>query len=308
MSSVMSDGLPSVSTITDTSTFNAIFDNALKEYEHKTGTNLTTHPLADKLLTCDSPDAVLNVLQEHVRAYEESRSGDRRLTKLLDPTIHILYLFSAALGEGVGLAFGPAKVIFAGFSVLLATAKASKAGHNALVDLFERVGSFLKRLKIYSGIPLTAEINEVFGKIIVEILSILALSTKEMERGRTRRFLHRLFGGTDIEDALRRLDKLTQEEARMVMAQVLKFTHDLMSATNEQNRDQSREKYRGWLSPPNPSVNHNVACNAHQGGTTTWLFPNDSFKEWQKSGSLLWIHGKPGSGKSIVCSTVIEDI
>ncbi|KAH9062463.1 ankyrin repeat-containing domain protein [Lactarius vividus] len=129
-----------------------------------------------------------------------------------------------------------------------------------------------------------------------------------MERGRTRRFLHRLLGGTDIEDALRRLDKLTQEEARMIMAQVLKFTHELMSATNEQNRDQSREKHRGWISPPNPSVNHNVACKAHQGGTTTWLLQNDTFKKWQKSGSLLWIHGKPGSGKSIVCSSIIEDI
>ncbi|KAH9027727.1 hypothetical protein EDB85DRAFT_2291469 [Lactarius pseudohatsudake] len=307
MSTVSGDPL-AISTTTDTSTFKAIFDNALKDYENKTGTNLTTHPLADKLQTCDSPDAVLNVLQEHVRAYEESRNGDQRLTKLLDPTIHILYLFSAALGEGVGLAFGPAKVIFAGFSVLLATAKASKAGHNALVDLFERVGSFLERLKIYSGIPLTTEINEVFGKIIVEVLYILSLSTKEMERGRTRRFLHRLLGGTDIEDALRRLDKLTQDEVRMIMAQVLKFTHDLMSATNEQNRDQSREKHRGWLSPPNPSVNHNAACESHQGGTTAWLLPNDSFKEWQKSGSLLWVHGKPGSGKSIVCSTIIEDV
>ncbi|KAI9446073.1 ankyrin repeat-containing domain protein [Lactarius indigo] len=306
----MSGGQPaiSISTTTDTSTFRAIFDNALKEYEKKTGTNLTTHPLSDKLQTCDSPDAVLNVLQEHVRAYEESRNGDQRLTRLLDPTIHVLYLFSAALGEGVGLAFGPAKVIFAGFSVLLATAKASKAGHNALVDLFEHVGSFLKRLKIYSGIPVTAEINEVFGKIMAEVLFILALSTKEMERGRTRRFLRRLLGGADIEDALRRLDKLTQDEARMIMAQVLKFTHELMSATNEQNRDQSREKHRGWLSPPNPSVNHNVACNARQGGTTAWLLPNNSFKEWQKCGSLLWIQGKPGSGKSIVCSTIIEDI
>ena len=46
------------------------------------------------------------------------------------------------------------------------------------------------------------------------------------------RFLNRLFGGTDIEDALRRLDKLTQEESRMIMAQVLKFTHDLMSGMN----------------------------------------------------------------------------
>ena len=46
------------------------------------------------------------------------------------------------------------------------------------------------------------------------------------------RFLNKLFGGTDIEDALRRLDKLTQEESRMITAQVLKFTHDLMNGTN----------------------------------------------------------------------------
>ena len=32
-------------------------------------------------------------------------------------------------------------------------------------------------------------------------------------------------GKTDIEDALSRLDKLTQEEARMAIAQLLKITH-----------------------------------------------------------------------------------
>ncbi|KAH8995387.1 hypothetical protein EDB92DRAFT_200618 [Lactarius akahatsu] len=244
------------SVVMSTSTFKAIFDNTLEEYKKKTGTNLTTHPLANKLQTCDSPDAVLNVLQEHVQAYEKSRNGDQRLTKLLDPMIHILYLFSAALGEGVGLASSnrpslprsgglimlnlqrstPAKAIFAGFSVLLATAKASKAKHNALVDLFELVGYFLKRLNIYSGIPLTTETNELFGRIMVEILSILALSTKELKRGRTGRFLNRLFGRTDIEDALHRLDKLTQEESRMIMAQILKAIH-LM---NEKNRSSFR--------------------------------------------------------------------
>ncbi|KAH9071138.1 hypothetical protein EDB83DRAFT_2313850 [Lactarius deliciosus] len=160
------------SVVMNTSTFKAIFDNALEEYKRKTGTNLTTHPLANNLQTCDSPDAVLNVLQEHIQAYEESRNGDQRLTKLLDPMIHILYLFSATLGEGSLIHISQ-------------TAKASKGSHNALIYFFELVGSFLKRLKIYSGIPLTTEINELFGKIMVEILSILALWTKEMKRGRT---------------------------------------------------------------------------------------------------------------------------
>ena len=38
-------------------------------------------------------------------------------------------------------------------------------------------------------------------------------------------FLKKLVGRTDIEDALKRLDKLTQEEARMATAQALKITH-----------------------------------------------------------------------------------
>jgi archaellum component FlaC len=37
--------------------------------------------------------------------------------------------------------------------------------------------------------------------------------------------MNRLIGKTDIEDALKRLDNLTQEEARMAVAQNLKATH-----------------------------------------------------------------------------------
>jgi len=42
----------------------------------------------------------------------------------------------------------------------------------------------------------------------------------------SERYLRKLFGnGTDIEDALKRLDVLTQQEAQMASAQVLKATH-----------------------------------------------------------------------------------
>lgn len=41
------------------------------------------------------------------------------------------------------------------------------------------------------------------------------------------KFVKKLVGNTDIEDALDRLDRLTQEEARMAAAQGLKATHDV---------------------------------------------------------------------------------
>ena len=40
-------------------------------------------------------------------------------------------------------------------------------------------------------------------------------------------FLNKLVGKTDIEDALKKLDKLTHEEARMATAQVLKTTNTI---------------------------------------------------------------------------------
>jgi len=41
------------------------------------------------------------------------------------------------------------------------------------------------------------------------------------------KYLRRLVGKNDLEDALKRLDKLTQEEARMATAEVLKVMHSV---------------------------------------------------------------------------------
>lgn len=66
-----------------------------------------------------------------------------------------------------------------------------RASHNALVELFERIESFFKRLGVYNRISLTSEMTEVLGKIMVEVLSILSIATKEVRRKRaSASFLH----------------------------------------------------------------------------------------------------------------------
>ena len=55
---------------------------------------------------------------------------------------------------------------------------------------------------------------------------------------------------------------------------------------------QMRENLRKWLSPPNPSTNHNIACGAHLQGTATWFLQGSAFQKWKKSSSsVLWIYG-----------------
>ena len=55
---------------------------------------------------------------------------------------------------------------------------------------------------------------------------------------------------------------------------------------------QSRETIHRWLSPPDPSTNHNIACGTHQKKSASWFFQGSIFQEWKSSGSLLWVHGK----------------
>ena len=56
--------------------------------------------------------------------------------------------------------------------------------------------------------------------------------------------------------------------------------------------NQLRESTHNWLSPPDPSTNHNIACGTHHKKAATWFFQGGIYQEWKSAGCLLWIHGK----------------
>jgi hypothetical protein len=58
------------------------------------------------------------------------------------------------------------------------------SSYDALLDLFECLDKFLKRLQIYTAIPLTPAMTNIIVKIMVEILLVLALATKQIKQGR----------------------------------------------------------------------------------------------------------------------------
>jgi hypothetical protein len=84
------------------SNFQLILDSALEAYRKRTKNDLLAHPLATQLQACDSPGAILAILQQQVQGLDQSQSDDR-WTKWLDPTVNVLFAFSATLGAGVGM-------------------------------------------------------------------------------------------------------------------------------------------------------------------------------------------------------------
>ena len=60
-----------------------------------------------------------------------------------------------------------------------------RASRDALSNIFERLDNFFRRLSVYTEVPLTAEMTDINIKIMIEVLSILAIATKEIKQGRT---------------------------------------------------------------------------------------------------------------------------
>jgi hypothetical protein len=92
-----------LSTSASHSNLDSIFNSALQTYKKKTSKDITSHPLATELQSCNSPDAILAVLRKQVPSFDQSQDSNGTFTKWLIPTINVLYAFSATVGEGVGL-------------------------------------------------------------------------------------------------------------------------------------------------------------------------------------------------------------
>jgi hypothetical protein len=122
-------------------------------------------------------------------------------------------------------------------------AKDVVVSRDKLIDIFERIGSFFRRLEEYVEVPTTEAMKDIIVKIMVEALGIFGIVTKEMKEGRaselipddafhmadsiSEKYLKNLFGRRDIEDALSRLDRMTQEMARMATAQLREVAHNV---------------------------------------------------------------------------------
>ncbi|KAI0275997.1 hypothetical protein BGY98DRAFT_745510 [Russula aff. rugulosa BPL654] len=234
----MSSTVQATSSSSSASNIQLITD-ALLEYAKITGIDLSKNPFAAAIERANSPGAILELLQEREKEFNDYREGNRRLISCLRPAVNTIQAFSGILGEAVRLVpFPPAKALFVGIDVLLSAASGVTSSYDALLDLFECLGNFLKRLEVYTTIPPIPAMIDLIIKIMVELLSVLSLATKQIRQGRFKKFMKKLFGKRKgkIQAALERLDRLTKDEGLSAVAQTLGIVHQGSNETNKTKR------------------------------------------------------------------------
>ncbi|KAF7889956.1 uncharacterized protein EAF02_002371 [Botrytis sinoallii] len=134
--------------------------------------------------------------------------------------------------------------------------------------------------------------------------------------------------GSDLGQRLGQLHNLTQTIQQDMSSAELKWNkieHHLVKALNDLKdpvqriaedlssvKDNLEEKERvkvfEWLTMIPSSSHHREKSRSLLSGSCNWLLRKKEFKEWMEAStsSILWLHGIPGSGKSMLVCHVIE--
>jgi hypothetical protein len=81
----------------------------------------------------------------------------------------------------------------------------------------------------------------------------------------------------------------------------------VLHSVNEHANKTKREAVLKWYKSCDPEQNHQQSRDKHDPDTGKWIFDHEEFQSWVvRNGKSLWLHGIPGAGKTILCSTVIN--
>ena len=137
-----------------------------------------------------------------------------------------------------------------------------------------------------------------------------------------------------LQGAIHRLSwPLKQEDVKKTLDTLKRFTEAVDRALNVDNNrtmrriDSTTKKIQGslesaeareikkqvldWLAYPDPSKIHEIVRSARndQAETGKWFLDGKAFQQFKVTlGSVLWLHGDSGCGKSVLCSAVIDEI
>ncbi|KAI0270842.1 hypothetical protein BGY98DRAFT_1179736, partial [Russula aff. rugulosa BPL654] len=224
------------------------------------------------------------------------------------PNRESLQAFSETLGEGVSLAFSPRKRSLQE-SVFFSQYYCEDYGGG---DFYSRDGYEGDEARPYEGAMVTAQVLEV-THAVDDGVGRVGDGVPDGSPCRRKvagiddmvaRVDERVAGVDDHVKAIDDKVAVVIDEGKETRVAIQQVADDM----DQVKRNQLRQDLRKWLSPSDPSINHNIACSAHRKQRAEWFFKGSIFTKWKSDGLFLWLHGKPGSGKSVLCSTIIQDV
>ncbi|OAG03138.1 uncharacterized protein CC84DRAFT_960161 [Paraphaeosphaeria sporulosa] len=103
---------------------------------------------------------------------------------------------------------------------------------------------------------------------------------------------------------------------------LFKQTERMRKELDSERRESTVQRILNWLAPPQFAQVLENSLEQREEGTSEWIFESQVYKYWAKSKLdiqgdvkwrrmppwVLWVHGNPGSGKTILAASVVEEV
>jgi ankyrin repeat domain-containing protein 50 len=120
------------------------------------------------------------------------------------------------------------------------------------------------------------------------------------------------FSEEEIADAVKALHRYRSSLDSILSAALFKLSSHILSEvkhTRKVQHEQTTKVSYKWLSITSPASNHQSAQAKRLQGTGQWFLNSSAFESWLDwSCRSLWVNAIPGSGKTILCSTIIDHV
>ncbi|KAL8797124.1 MAG: hypothetical protein Q9195_000591 [Heterodermia aff. obscurata] len=281
-----------------------------------------------------SPEAILYDASAAAKVYT-ANSKSLNATNKLQPLIFAIEQYGQALdvfANAYPLALSPLWgrtadfVLPASIRVLLHLAREFGKYFERLLEMLARIGDVLPRFRVYENLFSSHErLVQSLSVAYVDIITFCTKSKAVFRHGRRSSLnnlsvtfklswkpFERQFG-QQIDDFRTHLKNVDKEAALSHMIEAADAR--AVTLANQQQLEKAKKKnlHRQILEAI-PSVDtilkHRKLQDLRYPGTGSWIFEDGTFREWRNSAqsSMVCCHGIPGCGKTVLASTIIDEL
>jgi hypothetical protein len=252
-----------------------------------------------------------NLIEQHESDFSRFRSSRKRFWDGLMVTMEQLKNLGNVAQAAIQLTpFAPAAVVLEAGLFLVSSGAAVAETYDSLETLFRRVKDITDRLDEYLKGNIDHKLQKIVIKLLSSLLDVFGEAEASIRRGRGKEMMRRVVGRENtIQVALDRLDEWVQTEIALITAKTYATTQLIdEKADNERDRGVLRRSLCAEVAADNEAFAKNIeATRLSRSGD--WILKEQLFDRWfQMEFPVLWVLGKPGTGKTYLASRILSHI
>ncbi|KAI0379653.1 hypothetical protein F5Y04DRAFT_282741 [Hypomontagnella monticulosa] len=262
-------------------------------------------------------DTSLEKLREFIQQLETQKKASRgyrilhRLSPFLESLHNLMKICESATQEapfGVGIAFSGARIV-------LQLAFDVHSQFETVLEALERIGANLECYRLLAQYNTSPELERVLVSSYKNIIQFWLKASQTLSQGPLKQLTRALT--TPLHAVIKQACDALSEDSRAVhhLAQAIE---NVQSQNDRDQRSTESEKKRRddiatWIRgqenlDANPDLEDQL--QRRQDGTCSWILEDQRFKDWRdaNTSATMWYNAPPGSGKSVLASSVIQHL